>query len=57
MAVSYSGLTAFHAVAEAESFTGAAKARNLSQPTLSAQVKALEDAYGVRLFDRGDRSG
>lgn len=55
MIVSYSGLAAFHAVAEAESFTGAAKARNLSQPTLSAQVKALEDAYGVRLFDRMGR--
>ena len=55
MTVSYSGLAAFHAVAEAESFTGAAKARNLSQPTLSAQVKALEDAYGVRLFDRMGR--
>jgi aminoethylphosphonate catabolism LysR family transcriptional regulator len=52
MAVTYSGLAAFHAVAEAESFTGAARARNVSQPTLSAQVRALEDAYGVRLFDR-----
>ncbi|CAH1681274.1 HTH lysR-type domain-containing protein [Hyphomicrobiales bacterium] len=55
MSVSYSGLAAFHAVAEAESFTGAAKARNVSQPTLSAQVRALEDAYGVRLFDRAGR--
>lgn len=52
MAISYSGLSAFHAVAEAESFTGAAKARHVSQPTLSAQVRTLEDAYGVRLFDR-----
>jgi len=55
MAISYSGLSAFHAVAEAESFTGAAKARHVSQPTLSAQVRALEDAYGVRLFDRVGR--
>lgn len=55
MAVSYSGLAAFHAVAEAESFTGGAKARHVSQPTLSAQVRALEDAYGVRLFDRVGR--
>lgn len=52
MAINYSGLSAFHAVAEAESFTGAARARNVSQPTLSAQVRALEDEYGVRLFDR-----
>ncbi|MGO4739838.1 LysR substrate-binding domain-containing protein [Bosea sp. 2KB_26] len=55
MAISYSGLSAFHAVAEAESFTGAAKARHVSQPTLSAQVRSLEDAYGVRLFDRVGR--
>jgi aminoethylphosphonate catabolism LysR family transcriptional regulator len=55
MAISYSGLSAFHAVAEAESFTGAAKARHVSQPTLSAQVRVLEDAYGVRLFDRVGR--
>lgn len=50
--VSSSGLRAFHAVAAAESFTRAARARNVSQPTLSAQVRALEDAYGIRLFDR-----
>jgi len=55
MAISYSGLAAFHAVAQAESFTGAARARNVSQPTLSAQVRGLEDAYGVRLFDRVGR--
>lgn len=52
MAISYSGLAAFHAVAEAESFTGAARARHVSQPTLSAQVRSLEESYGVRLFDR-----
>jgi DNA-binding transcriptional LysR family regulator len=55
MAISYSGLAAFHAVAEAQSFTGAAKTRHVSQPTLSAQVRGLEDAYGVRLFDRAGR--
>jgi len=52
LAISYSGLAAFHAVAEAESFTGAARARHVSQPTLSAQVRSLEESYGVRLFDR-----
>ncbi|GBD48354.1 LysR substrate-binding domain-containing protein [Methylopila sp. Yamaguchi] len=56
MAISSSGLAAFHAVAQAESFTKAARARNVSQPTLSAQVRALEEAYGVRLFDRVGRS-
>lgn len=52
MPISTSGLSAFHAVAQAQSFTRAARARNVSQPTLSAQVRGLEDAYGVRLFDR-----
>lgn len=50
------GLHAFHAVAQAGSFTKAARARNVSQPTLSAQVRALEEAHGVRLFDRRGRS-
>ena len=54
--VSLSGLRAFHAVALAESFTRAARARRVSQPTLSAQVRALEDAYGIRLFDRVGRT-
>lgn len=52
MSISRTGLSAFHAVAQAESFTKAARAQNVSQPTLSAQVRALEDTYGVRLFDR-----
>jgi aminoethylphosphonate catabolism LysR family transcriptional regulator len=56
MAISVSGLSAFHAVAQAESFTRAARARNVSQPTLSAQVRGLEEAYGVRLFDRIGRT-
>ena len=50
-----SGLRAFHAVALAESFTRAARARGVSQPTLSAQVRALEEAHGIRLFDRVGR--
>ncbi|MFC3695182.1 LysR substrate-binding domain-containing protein [Chenggangzhangella methanolivorans] len=56
MAISGTGLAAFHAVAQAGGFTKAARARNVSQPTLSAQVRALEEAYGVRLFDRVGRS-
>jgi aminoethylphosphonate catabolism LysR family transcriptional regulator len=56
MRISASGLAAFHAVAQAGSFTRAARARNVSQPTLSAQVRGLEDAYGVRLFDRVGRT-
>lgn len=49
-------LRAFHAVAEAGSFTGAASRMQISQPTLSVQVQALEKAYDVTLFDRVGRS-
>jgi aminoethylphosphonate catabolism LysR family transcriptional regulator len=45
-------LRAFHMVATERSFTRAAQILDVSQPTLSAQVKSLEDAYGVRLLDR-----
>jgi LysR family transcriptional regulator, low CO2-responsive transcriptional regulator len=48
-------LRAFHAVAAEQSFTKAAAAEGVSQPTLSAQVKALEQAYRVRLFERRAR--
>ncbi len=48
-------LRAFHAVARQGSFTRAARAEGLSQPNLSGQVKALEEAYGVRLFERRGR--
>jgi aminoethylphosphonate catabolism LysR family transcriptional regulator len=48
-------LRAFHLVAEAGGFSLAARAGGLSQPTLSAQVRALEAGYGVGLFDRQGR--
>jgi aminoethylphosphonate catabolism LysR family transcriptional regulator len=48
-------LRAFHLVAQARSFTNAARTAGISQPTLSGQVKALEDAYRVRLFERRGR--
>jgi LysR family transcriptional regulator, low CO2-responsive transcriptional regulator len=49
-------LRAFHLVAESGSFSAAARASGLSQPNLSSQVTSLEQAYGVRLFDRRGRS-
>jgi DNA-binding transcriptional ArsR family regulator len=49
-------LRAFHLVAEAGSFSAAARASGLSQPNLSGQVTALEKAYGVHLFDRRGRT-
>lgn len=41
------------AVAETLSFRLAASRCHVSQPSLSAQLAALEDALGVRLFERG----
>ena len=46
---------AFHRVATAGSFTIASRLAGVSQPTLSAQVRALEQSTGVALFERGGR--
>jgi LysR family hydrogen peroxide-inducible transcriptional activator len=40
------------AVAEHRSFRRAAEVCAVAQPSLSAQVAALEDALGVRIFER-----
>ncbi|MEM7222273.1 MAG: LysR substrate-binding domain-containing protein [Pseudomonadota bacterium] len=48
-------LRAFHGVAVAGSYTRASQALHVTQPTLSGQVKALEETYGVRLFERRGR--
>jgi aminoethylphosphonate catabolism LysR family transcriptional regulator len=48
-------LRAFHQVAQQRSFTRAAEEAHVSQPTLSGQVKALEQTYGVNLFERRGR--
>jgi len=53
--MNHSQLKAFHAVARENSFTRAAAALRVSQPTLSGHVKALEEGYGVSLFQRGGR--
>ena len=45
----------FLAVAREESFTGAANALHLSQPTLSRQLKDLEMELGKQLFIRGGK--
>ena len=49
-------LRAFQAVASEASFTRAARALGVSQPTISAHVKALEETYQVELLRRRGRS-
>jgi len=48
-------LRSFHAVARHGGFTAAARAINLSQPTLTEQVKSLEATFDVELFHRRGR--
>ncbi len=45
-------LRAFSATAEAGSLSAAARKLDLTQPTLSRQIAALEAALGVTLFER-----
>ncbi len=44
------------AIAEHGQFSRAAEACGISQPTLSVQVRKLEEALGVTLFERGGKS-
>ncbi|MCG8548594.1 MAG: LysR substrate-binding domain-containing protein [Alphaproteobacteria bacterium] len=48
----YSQLRAFHFVAQEGSFTRAAAVLNVTQPTVSMQVKELEARYQTKLFNR-----
>ncbi|CAM5296761.1 HTH-type transcriptional activator CmpR OS=Afipia felis OX=1035 GN=cmpR_4 PE=3 SV=1 [Afipia felis] len=49
-------LRIFVAVAEHEHMTRAASVLNLTQSATSAAIAALEDRYGIKLFDRVGRS-
>ncbi|WP_455372722.1 LysR substrate-binding domain-containing protein [Limibacillus halophilus] len=53
--MSYLQLRAFNAVAEEGSFTKAAERLGVTQPTLSGQVRELEERHGVKLFERQGR--
>ncbi len=55
MPISTALLHAFYGVALEGGFTKAALAMGVSQSTLSLQVKALEEGYGVQLFERRGR--
>ena len=48
-------LRSFHAVAQRLSFTAAARELGVSQPTITTQVKSLEQEFGVELFVRRGR--
>ena len=45
----------FLAVAREQSISGAAEALHLSQPTLSRQLKDMEEEFGKQLMIRGNR--
>ena len=51
MSVSYQHLRAFHAIAGEASVSRAARRLSVAQPTLSQQLKALEDRHRVLLFE------
>lgn len=51
----YTQLRSFHAVAKEGGFTAAARAINVGQPTITTQVKALEEYFRVELFHRRGR--
>lgn len=51
----YTQLRSFHNVANAGGFNAAAETFNISQPTLTAQVGALEQEFGVELFVKRGR--
>lgn len=53
--LNYHHLLYFHATAREGSMTAAAKKLRLAQPTLSGQIKQLEDALGEPLFERRGR--
>ena len=56
MPISHTHLRAFHAVAACGSFTKAADFLHVTQPTLSGQVRELEQRYDIKLFTRYGRS-
>ncbi len=49
-------MQAFVAVAENKSFTNAAKLMYMTQPAVSAQIKALEERLDIRLIERNDKN-
>ena len=55
MQLDWERLRLFHAVAEAGSFTEAARRLHMSQPALSRQIQGLEASINAKLFHRHAR--
>ena len=55
MDISWDDARVFLAVAESGSFSGAARALRMGQPTVSRRIAEFEQALGVVLFNRGRR--
>jgi aminoethylphosphonate catabolism LysR family transcriptional regulator len=53
--MNFTHLRTFHAVGEHRGFTAAATALGITQPTVTTQIRELEDYYGVELFLRQGR--
>lgn len=51
----YTQLRSFHAVADYGGFSAAARALRIGQPTVTTQVRELEELYGIELFLRSGR--
>jgi DNA-binding transcriptional LysR family regulator len=56
MDVNLRQIRGFVAIAELGSFTKAAQAHNLAQPSLTVQIRQLEAGLGARLLDRNTRA-
>ncbi|MFQ5995131.1 MAG: LysR substrate-binding domain-containing protein [Acidiferrobacterales bacterium] len=54
--INFKQLRCFHAVAEEGSFTQAARALSVGQPSITTHVRALESQFGVELFSRHGHS-
>ena len=53
--MNYTQLRSFHAVAREGSVTKASRVLNVSQPTITTQIKELEASYKLELFRRHGR--
>ena len=55
MPLTYAQIRTFNAVVREGSFTAAARELGVSQPAVTAQIKAIEEAYDVQLFERSSK--